>query len=107
MLIARDPKAWRLYQELVAEIAQHLPERAGYFALAGTQSELAAKQSELAALRSEIAAKEEAQPPPIEPPVSVLLEMLYRSRILRTFGPLSKSWRFAKRVLQAHGIVKA
>jgi hypothetical protein len=87
MRIARDPQAWRFYQDLLAEIALHLPERAGYFVLAAAQSAA-------------------AQSPPMEPSPTALLEMLYRSRILRTFGPLSKSWRFTKRILQAHSIVK-
>ena len=80
--MAQDPKAWQLYQNLVADIAAVLGERAGYYA--GVTS---------------------LEWSPSQPSPVYLLQMLYRSRILRTFGPLSKSWRFAKKILQDHPIV--
>jgi hypothetical protein len=98
--IVQNPKAWQLYQNLVADIAGALPERAGYYS---NITNVQALETKVQALETNAQAPEwpSSQPSPTE-----LLDMLYRSRILRTFGPLSKSWRFTKKVLQDRGIVK-
>jgi hypothetical protein len=84
-----------------------LPERAGYYSnitnVQALETKVQALEKKVQALEKKAQAPEwpSSQPSPTE-----LLDMLCRSRILRTFGPLSKSWRFTKKVLQDRGIAK-